>query len=70
MDEFSGSWEVVVIDLVEDPGAAEADRILTAPILIRDETTPRRRRTGDLSDISTVLSAPDFETKSGRRLRR
>ena len=52
---FSGRYELRVIDVVEDPDAAERERILTTPTLIKEEPAPIRRVTGDLSDGRKVL---------------
>ena len=55
-DEMLGgrpSWGVV--DVPEDPDAAESERILTTPTLVRERPAPPRRVTGDLSDPQRVL---------------
>lgn len=50
-----GRCEMVVIDVLEDPDAAETDRVLTTPTLIKEAPAPTRRVTGDLSDDEKVL---------------
>jgi circadian clock protein KaiB len=52
---LSGQYELRVVDVVEDPDAAERERILTTPTLIKEEPAPVRRVTGDLSDGRKVL---------------
>lgn len=52
---FSGRYELVVIDVVADPEAAESARILTTPTLVKEEPAPPRRVIGDLSDSRKVL---------------
>lgn len=47
--------ELQVIDVVEDPEAAERARILTTPTLVKHTPPPARRVTGDLSDPERVL---------------
>lgn len=47
--------EVTVIDVLERPDLAEADRILATPTLVREMPPPRRRVIGDLSDVQKVL---------------
>ncbi|HET6765453.1 MAG TPA: circadian clock KaiB family protein [Longimicrobiaceae bacterium] len=44
-----------VVDVLQDPDAAESARILTTPTLVRVHPTPPRRVTGDLSDHAAVL---------------
>lgn len=44
---------VEVIDVRDDPGAAEAARILATPTLIRTDETPARI-VGDLRDLDAV----------------
>jgi circadian clock protein KaiB len=48
------------IDVLDDPDRADAERILTTPTLVRESPDPRRRVTGDLSDIPRVLAALGF----------
>ena len=55
--EFAGRCEYLVIDVMEDPQAAEEDRILTTPTLIKVAPAPQRRVTGDLSDPAMVMYA-------------
>ncbi len=52
-DEF----ELVVIDVVEDPGEAEANQIMATPTVIKHRPDPVRRVTGDLSDLQAVARA-------------
>lgn len=47
-------FELVVIDVVEDPAQAEAHQILATPTVIKREPAPVRRVTGDLSDLEAV----------------
>jgi circadian clock protein KaiB len=51
-----GAWEVALVDVTRDPDAAERERILTTPTVVKEEPAPRRRITGDLSDARRVLS--------------
>lgn len=50
-------YELSVIDVLDDPEKAEADRILATPTLIRWHPQPVRRVIGDLSDIQKVMTA-------------
>lgn len=55
-----GRAELTVVDVVADPEAAERDRILTTPTVVRTRPAPPRRATGDLGDPARVLSALDL----------
>jgi len=46
-----------VVDVLADPEAAESQRILTTPTLVRERPAPPRRVTGDLSDPQRVLAS-------------
>jgi circadian clock protein KaiB len=50
------AWEVELVDVTRDPDAAERERILTTPTVVKESPEPRRRITGDLSDPDKVLS--------------
>jgi circadian clock protein KaiB len=55
-----------VIDVLEHPQAAEDDRILATPTLIKQLPPPLRRVIGDLSDKEKVLIGLDLRvTRSG-----
>ncbi|KAB8320425.1 circadian clock protein KaiB [Tolypothrix campylonemoides VB511288] len=47
--------EIVIIDVLEQPQIAEADKILVTPTLIKEFPLPKVRIIGDLSDTKTVL---------------
>lgn len=49
--------DVEVIDVLSAPERLEQERILATPTLIRAAPPPRRRVTGDLSDLTAVLAA-------------
>ncbi len=54
--------EVEVIDVLESPGRAEDDRILATPTLVKESPLPKRRITGDLSDVTRVLQVIGIRT--------
>ena len=54
-ERLAGRFHLEVVDVVRDPEAAETDRILTTPTLVREAPLPSRRVTGDLSDGDKVL---------------
>jgi circadian clock protein KaiB len=54
-DELQGRYELQIIDVLEHPQAAEDDRVLATPTLIKRLPPPLRRVIGDLSDKHKVL---------------
>ena len=59
--ELGGEFELDVIDVLEHPQLAEADKILATPTLIREFPRPSRRIVGDLSDTEKVFLGLDLE---------
>jgi circadian clock protein KaiB len=47
--------EIVIIDVLEQPQVAEAEKILVTPTLIKEFPLPKVRIIGDLSDTQTIL---------------
>jgi circadian clock protein KaiB len=60
-DRLGGRAELKVVDVVQDPEAAERERVLTTPTDVREHPAPPRRATGDLGDAARVLAALDLE---------
>lgn len=61
-DRFLGeNYQLEVIDLLEEPGLAEQDKILAVPMLVRREPSPVRKIIGDLSNVELVSAALDFQ---------
>lgn len=58
--QLAGRYELVVIDVLERPQLAEAEKILATPTLVREAPPPRRRIVGDLSDTAKVLMGLDL----------
>ena len=56
-DFLVGRCELVVIDVLEHPDIAESEKILATPTLVKEKPPPKRRVTGDLSDLGRVMSA-------------
>lgn len=54
-EELGGRYELEIIDVLEQPQAAEDARILATPTLIKQLPPPLRRVIGDLSDKEKVL---------------
>ncbi len=55
--EYSEPCELLIVDVLQEPEAAERARILATPTLIKDSPPPARRVIGDLGDMDQVLSA-------------
>lgn len=51
---------IEVIDVQEDPEAAEREQILAIPTLVRKQPLPVRRIVGDLSNVERVLTSIGF----------
>ena len=51
-----GRYDLEVVDIYQQPGLAEDDRILATPTLVRRLPLPLRRLVGDLSDPERVLA--------------
>lgn len=54
--EFPGCYELVVIDVMEQPAIAEQENILAVPTLVKEFPLPVRRIIGDLSSKEKVLA--------------
>jgi circadian clock protein KaiB len=66
-DELSGEYELEIIDVLEHPEAAENDRILATPTLIKNLPPPLRRVIGDLSDKDKVLLGLEVRPSPGQQ---
>jgi circadian clock protein KaiB len=53
--------EIRVVDVLEDPVAAERANVVATPTLIRRSPPPERRLVGDLSVTETVLNGLGIE---------
>ena len=58
---LDGRHELTVVDVLRDPEAAEAARVVATPTLVREAPAPVRRIVGDLSDHELVLASLDLE---------
>ena len=52
---LKGRYDITVIDVLEDPVAAEKANVIATPLLIRNAPPPRRRIVGDLSMTNVLL---------------
>jgi len=55
-EHFESNIEIEVVDLLETPHLAKADRIVAIPTLVRHDPAPRATIVGDLSNVSQVLA--------------
>jgi len=62
-EELKGEYNLDIIDVIDQPEAAELDRVLATPTLIKQLPPPLRRVIGDLSDREKVLLG--LEVRSG-----
>lgn len=53
--DLHGEYELQIIDVLEHPEAAEQEKILATPTLIKQLPPPLRRVIGDLTDKEKVL---------------
>jgi circadian clock protein KaiB len=53
-------YEILVIDVLENPQRAEDEKILATPMLIKESPPPTRRVIGDLSDKEQILFGLDL----------
>ena len=53
--ELGTEYELIIIDVLEQPQDAEQEKILATPTLIKEFPLPVRRIIGDLSDTKQVL---------------
>jgi circadian clock protein KaiB len=60
-EELCGSYRLTVIDVLENPEAAEQRKILATPTLIKESPPPARYLIGDLSNKEKVMSGLEIE---------
>jgi circadian clock protein KaiB len=62
-EELSDQYKVEIIDVLEQPHMAEAEKILVTPTLIKQLPPPLQRLIGDLSNKEKVLLGLDMILK-------
>lgn len=60
-ENLQGHYELVVIDLYQQPHLAQGEQIIVVPTLIRKLPLPLRRIIGDLSNTERVLVGLDIQ---------
>jgi circadian clock protein KaiB len=66
-EDLKGEYALEIIDVLKNPEAAEKERILATPTLIKQLPPPLRRVIGDLSDKDKVLLGLEVRSDSARR---
>lgn len=61
------SCEICIIDILENPEAAERDKVLAIPTLIKRSPAPMRRVIGDLSSEETLIDVLDIKPPRKRK---
>lgn len=67
-EDLAGEYVLEIIDVVKHPEAAERDKVLATPTLIKQLPPPLRRVIGDLSDRDKVILG--LELRPGRTIDR
>ena len=62
--ELGGQYDLIIIDVLEDPQLAEDEKILATLTLVKELPAPLRRLIGDLSDNEKVLLGLDIVAAS------
>lgn len=57
LNHFTVDCQIDVVDILDDPAAAEQERIIATPTIIRMTPLPQRRVIGDISDAQTLIDA-------------
>jgi circadian clock protein KaiB len=66
-EDLDKKYEVIVVDVLENPQLAEDEKILATPTLIKALPPPLRRVIGDLSDKEKVLLGLDLKPINSRK---
>lgn len=62
--DLANEYELIVIDILEQPQLAEDEKILATPTVIKELPPPLRRLIGDLSNAEKVLVGLDLQNLS------
>lgn len=62
-EQQADEYELVIIDVLEQPQLAEDEKILATPTLVKHLPPPLRRIIGDLSDREKVLLGLDIQVR-------
>ena len=59
--DLDGEYELIIVDVLEQPEEAEKGRILATPTVVKELPLPIRKVIGDLSDQEKVLIGLDIQ---------
>jgi len=59
-ERLAGRYDLVVVDVYQQPASAKSDQIIAVPTLVKKHPPPLRRLIGDLSDRAVVLVGLDL----------
>lgn len=65
LNHLTVDCHVDVVDILDDPAAAEQERIIATPTIIRVSPLPQRRVIGDVSDAHTLIDALGLPRRDG-----
>lgn len=66
-EEHLPDYDLEVIDIYKNPGAAREEQIIAAPTLVKKLPEPLRRFVGDLSDTQKILIGLDIYERQEQR---
>lgn len=58
--EMGGSFQLVIVDVLENPQLAEDEKILATPTVVKELPPPIRRIIGDMTNTERVLLGLDL----------
>ncbi|MDX1658561.1 MAG: circadian clock KaiB family protein [Nitriliruptorales bacterium] len=64
--DASGDFYLTIVDVLEDPSAAESERILATPTLVRTSPPPRQSVVGDFRNRERVAEAIGIDVELAR----
>jgi circadian clock protein KaiB len=64
-DRLVGRYELLVVDVYQQPARAKVDQIIAVPTLLKRRPLPLRRIIGDLSDWAQLLAGLDLPFTPG-----
>jgi circadian clock protein KaiB len=65
-EHLKGRYDLVVVDLYQQPDLAKGEQIIAAPTLIKKLPLPLRRIIGDMSSVDRVLIGLDLPQKTSK----
>lgn len=67
-EHLPDDYDLVVIDIYEDPGAAREAQVIAAPTLVKKLPLPIRKFVGDLSNTQKILIGLDIYQRRSSKL--